>query len=228
MTTRLMLVLGLFASFACKPSATVEENETVTVEENEIAPEKDSFDLLKQQIGEMVDPTYSESSNFNLLFDCYLVYANGEVRTVSDSAAIASYRKLIKGASDQILPAPVFVIQNTKKVLLVLKEKNVWANVLLDRGSLVILDVQFPPGSKTAQLKDKTKTFEEQFTGSTISFSENNFVLTPWEEETAAGDIQIDGISGATRICQASIDMLNNQLPFYSNFLQNTGVTNTE
>lgn len=213
--TRLLLSIAIFTLIACKPTVTQKEEAikaTATVSEN------DNFNLVRQQIGQMVDPSFSESSDFDSLFKSYLLSANGEVQQVSDSAAIALYQGLLLSGIDQLSQRPVFEVRNTNNVVLLIKDDKVWANLLIDKQAMVVLNIQFPPGSKTEELKDKTKNFQEQFIGSIISFTEDNFVLTAWEGETI-GKVQIDGISGATKICQASVDMLNTQLPFYSDYL---------
>jgi hypothetical protein len=223
--TRLLLSIGIFTLIACKPTVT-HKGEAIKAEAT--ISENDNFNLVRKQIGQMVDPSFSESSDFDSLFKSYLVSANGEVQQVSDSAAIALYQRLILSGIDQLLQGPVFEVCNTNNVVLLLKDDKVWANMLIDKQSMVILRIQFPPGSETEELKEKTKNFQEQFIGSTISFTEDNFVLTAWEDKTILGKVQIDGISGATKICQASVDMLNNQLPFYSDYLQSKETNNTK
>jgi Na+-transporting NADH:ubiquinone oxidoreductase subunit NqrC len=100
-------------------------------------------------------------------------------------------------------------------------EKKVRAHILLDKNSMTIQGIYFPTGSEVNKLGSNVDKFSQQLTGSAINFSADNFELKPWDDQIPAkGDVIIDGISGATKICQASVDMLNNQLPFYHAYFE--------
>lgn len=214
MLSRQLLYAILLIFSACKPAVKpAEDTETPVVQ-------PDRFTPVMVQIGQMIEPSFSASDNFNQYFVCYLVTSDGGIAEVRDSVAIATYLQLVDGGMDQTLQAPLFEAKGFNKVIVLIKEKNVYANILLDKDSLKILDIQFLKGSATAKLGAKALSFSQQFTGSIINFSPSNFVLTPWDQEPLEGDVQIDGISGATKICRTSIDMLNNQLPFYRKYFE--------
>ena len=215
MTLRLFICLG-FAMVACKSEITPNEDNP------QPQSQPDNFNQLKQQIGLMVDSLYTESHEFGALVEAHLVSSNGSVKVVPDSVALLYWHKLLSKKFDQSVSRPVFKARNTNNVVLLLVDGNMAAIVLIDKQAKTLLNIQFMPGFKTDQLKDNRVKFQQQLAGSYIDFTEDNFALSPWEGELAPDQVQVDGISGATPLCQTALDMLNEQFPFYRDyFLKN-------
>lgn len=214
MKARILTISFLLAMLACQPS----EKPSKIAESPQVI--EDLHTPVMMQIAQMAEPGFSSSVDFSGLIDSYLVDKQGNVKPTTDSAAIDTYLEILDGAMDPITQAPVFELKDSDSVILVVKEKKAWGHILLDKGTLTIVDIQFPAGSSIAKLGHNTEKFRQQLNGSLVTFSENNFELTPWDDQIEAkGDVVIDGISGATTICQASVDMLNHQLSFYHNYL---------
>jgi hypothetical protein len=197
----------------CKPQIT-------PTEDTPSAPSapKENFDQLKQQALLVVDSAYSNLDDFGQLFECYLVSSNGSAEQVSDSEALAEGQKLLSKEWNQAMPRPVFKVRDTDNVVLLLIRNNQAAMVLIDKNANTVENLQFLPGFKTDQLKDKKVAFQQQLVGLSVDFTEDNFALVPWEGEPDPQKMQVDGITGATPICEASLEMLNNQLPFYRDY----------
>lgn len=213
------IVIGLLA---CQPKTKPVEKAESQVNQEQTDPQNFNQDRSREvrlQIGQMIDPLFSTEGDFSRLFDCYLLSNNGPIEKVADSVAIAAYLQVLDGAMDQRMP--IFEVTSKEQVIWLVKEHDLWAHILLDKVSMTILDIQFPPGSEVLKLGGpKVQVFREQFIGSVVNFSPENFELTPWDESPQKGDVQIDGISGATKICQASVNMLNHQLPLYKMFIE--------
>jgi hypothetical protein len=207
---------------ACQPKTKPVEKAESQVNQEQTDPQNFNQDRSREvrlHIGQMIDPSFSTEDGFSSLFNCYLVSNNGLIKKVADSVAMAAYLQVLDGAMDQRMP--MFEVTTKEQVIWLVKEHDLWAHILLDTGSMTILDIQFPPGSGVLKLGEpKVQVFQEQFIGSVVNFSPENFELTPWDESPLKGDVQIDGISGATKICQASVDMLNHQLPLYKMFIE--------
>ena len=226
MILRLLFCLGL-AIVACKPKIAPNQDTLLPQSQLQPQPQANHINLLKKQIGVMVDSLYTESHDFSALVESYLVSSSGSVKLVSDSVALSQGQKLLLKELDQSMPRPVFEVRNTNNVILLLVEGNIAATALIDEQTKTIINMQFMPGFKTDQLKDNRVKFQQQFAGSTIDFTKDYFALSPWEAEVDPGKVQVDGISGATPVCQAALDMLNEQLPFYRDyFLKNKAADN--
>ena len=182
---------------------------------------EDRYTPVMVQIGQVAVPSFSSGDDFSQLFNCYLVDEQGNAKVVSDSTAIKRYLEIMDGEMDALTQAPIFEIKDSGQVIFLLKDNKAWAHVLVDKESMTIADIQFPKGSSIAKLGSNSEKFRQQLNGSKITFSENNFELIPWDEQTKpVGDVVVDGISGATTVCQDAVDLLNSQLPFYQNYLQ--------
>ena len=173
------------------------------------------------QIGKLADPSFTSADDFGELFESYLLDDQGNINAATESATVDNYLAILDGDMDPITQAPVFEIKDTDSVVLLLKDKKAWALVLVDKGTMTMADIQFPKGSSIAKLGSNSEKFRQQLSGTSITFSENNFELIPWDEQIKPkGDVVVDGISGATTICQASVDLLNQQLPFYRSYFE--------
>lgn len=229
MKFKLLLGVCFLTVFACNTSTQQSENDRLsmeedglTIEENELKLQDDKSTSTKQMIGQMLDSTYSDATNFNQLFDSYVFTFGGEVEKVSDATAINLYNQILDAPNKSTTQAPLFEVKNNNQVVLLLDEKGNLANIIVDKSNLSILDIRFPPASKISKLGSNVEALKTQLIGSSINFSESNFGLKPWDNSKGTGEVQIDGISGATDICQATVEILNSQLPKYQGYFQPT------
>jgi len=226
--TRIGMFLAVIGLVACSQSEKSPEvsSSSIDIQQEDHQEEEysqEEFAAVRLQIGQLVDQIFSPDQDFSQMFDCYLVTESGDKTAVSDSIAITRYLELINQTGESITEAPVFEVKGSQDVVLLVRENKAWAQILLDKSSMQIMGIQFPPGSAVAKLGKNTDKFSEQLTGAAISFSPNNFELTPWDDQIAPkGEVVVDGISGATKICQTSVDMLNHQMPFYQQYLEAT------
>ncbi len=226
--TRIWMFFGIIGLVACGQSEKSPEVSSSSIDIQQKGNQKEEygqeeFAAVRLQIGQLADQTFSSDRDFSQTFDCYLVTESGDKTAVSDSTAIARYLQLINQNPEPITEAPIFEVKVSQRVVLLVIENKAWAQILLDKLSMQILDIKFPPGSAVAKLGKNAEKFTEQLTGAAVSFSPNNFELAPWDEQIPPkGEVVVDGISGATKICQVSLDMLNHQLPFYQQYLQGT------
>ncbi|MGI9543927.1 MAG: FMN-binding protein [Cyclobacteriaceae bacterium] len=211
---------------ACNTSQPSENNElqkeakTVAVDLDQPNTQQEDYSNSERLIGQMIDPNYSAGADFSQLFDSFIFSSTGEVEKASDSTTIDLYRQILDSPADDFDKVPLFEVKDAEKVVILVIGKETFANILIDKQNRSILNIQFLPGSETSDLGTKEEQFRKQFIGSEVSFSENNFGLKPWDKEKGSGDIQIDGVSGATNICQATVDMLNDQLQLYQNYFE--------
>ena len=167
---------------------------------------------------EMVDSSFSAGHNITQYFTTMQISSSGEVSESNSETAMEQYAELMKNPSS--IPKPVFEVRDSDKVLLPLNDGQVAAHVVLNKSTLIIESIRFLPKSRTDKLGANQDRFRAQFEGQAVTFSRDNFGLKPWDRPSFEGDVQIDGISGATDICQAALDLLNEQLPSFQGYLQ--------
>jgi hypothetical protein len=216
MTTRILYIVPFILLAACgqpeKPEPKTEAPPVVT---------EDLHTPAMIQIGKVANPSFTSVNDFSELFETYLLDDQGNLNSATESATIDNYLKILDEDMDPITQAPVFEIKDTDNVVLLLKDKKAWALVLVDKGTMTLADIQFPKGSSIAKLGSNSEKFRQQLSGTSVTFSKNNFELIPWDEQIASkGDVVVDGISGATTICQSAVDLLNQQLPFYRSYFE--------
>ena len=220
MTKLRLFGISFLIAFACTQQSEIGsmEGEELTVNQNQVASEQDDLADTKRRIGQMIDPTYSDVSDFNQRFDSYMISADGEIEEVSHATAIDLFLQILDSKNNDFDKAPMFEVKNSEQVVLLLKGNGVAANMLIDRQNISILHIMLIPGSKANDLEENAEAFQKQFAGTKIDFSENNYGLKPWDKEKGPEHVQVDGISGATDVCQLTIDMLNNELKKYQKY----------
>ena len=184
--------------------------------EQEISEDKTLQDLAiahKLTLAQMIDSAAGETEDFSDTFKGFLLSDQG-VQEVSESKALEQFEQVLDSPKKS-LDLPFFEVINTDSVILLAKGRGVTALILVDKPQLTIQKLVFLANSQTEKLGSRNQDLQAQFAGTTITFSPNNFGIKPWDEPKFQGDVQIDGISGATDICQSALDMLNEQLPRY-------------
>ena len=216
MTTRILYIVPFLILAACgqpkKPEPKTEAPPAVV---------EDLHTPAMMQIGQLANPSFTSANDFGELFESYLLDDQGNLNSATESASIDHYLMILDGDMDPFTQAPVFEVKDTDSVVLLLKDKKAWALVIVDKGTMTLADIQFPKGSSIAKLGSNSEKFRQQLSGTSVTFSEHNFELIPWDEQIKPkGDVVVDGISGATTLCQASIDLLNRQMPFYRSYFE--------
>lgn len=211
-----LIILSGLVLLACNPTA--KKSEPVAMSQQEVSEQvasTDQFSSAKMTIAQMVDPAYSESVDFGSLFKTMALTSEGAIETITEAQALELYQQAQESppaAEDQM---PIFESLTSNHAVLMVRGKGVTALLLVERTDLTVEELKFLPRSKTDKLGASRERFQDQFTGKPITFNSNNFGLKPWDAPKFEGDVQIDGISGATDVCEAAANMLNEQLPRY-------------
>ena len=195
---------------ASKPS-TSQPDEQQTLNEDRLLSAKKA--LLKTLV-----PTSTDDQRLEDYYNFKRLSASSTVTAADAGTALKLYLELMDNPNTT--EKPVFEVHDSEKVLLPLNDGRVAAHVVLNKSTLTIEGIHFLPKSKTDKLGVNQDRFRAQFEGKAVTFNPDNFGLKPWDKPSFEGDVQIDGISGATDICQAALDLLNEQLPSFQGYLQ--------
>ena len=223
----LLIMFGLLAS--CEKGSkklehsALEDKETpktqMTIQsETQQQLEKERLMAAHQSLIQILEPSALGTENLADYYNFKQITAEGSISSLELDEALKQYLELMNNPNTTA--KPIFEVRDRDQVLLPLNDGQVAVCLLLNKSTLIIDDMQFLDNSKTDKLGANRMRFSDQFIGKNITFNSKNFGLKPWDKPSFEGDVQIDGISGATDICQAAIDLLNEQLPFYQPYLQ--------
>ena len=122
---------------------------------------------------------------------------------------------------------PIFEVKNSSQVVIAANGlglwDNIWGDILIDRKTMKIIDLQFDHKGETPGLGAKITSdkFENQFKSQEIIYSDSSqFGLIQNGEIQVVGKYQIDGITGATMTCKGVTKMFQTELKDYVNFLK--------
>ena len=121
---------------------------------------------------------------------------------------------------------PIFEIKNTTKVILSVFGNGlwgkIWAKVVVDKKSFEVVDIDFDHKSETPGVGGNINeaAFRDQFIGSIVKLENNTYSLYKEDKLIIDGNQRIDGMSGATITSKGAIEMLNNDLMLYKNYLR--------
>lgn len=205
-----MLLLPLWN---CKekpiPKATVEK--AVTVQ---------TISKTLKEIAKFADLSLTDTADITTLMSFKEIDENG---MLTDSDAQKT-EQLFKALS-QVKPLarfPVVEIKNTNLVILVAKGKgfagSIWAKVLIDRAAAKVQKIQFDhiAESEGYGAGITRKSFEDQFIGMPAYMEPNTLGLI----QDGEAIYKIDGIAGATATNKGVVDMLQQGLQKYQNYLR--------
>ncbi len=186
------------------------------IEEVEVI--QDHLAIHKTTLAQFVDPSPTGTEDFIEMFNS-LILTEGQVRETEAPEALELFKKFIDTPSQES-GLPLFEVKNTQQVVLTVAGRGVQALILVDNIQLTIEKIEFLPKSKTKSLGSGVQRLQDQLMGKAITFNPNNFGLKPWDGPKFEGDVQLEGISGATDICQSVADALNQQLPRYQTYFE--------
>lgn len=182
------------------------------------APDTDFKALLK-----FLEIDFADSTDINSIIDFKEIDQSGGIETITLDKGIAIYKEIVKGQAPKM--SPIFEIKNTNNTLLMLNGKGfggpIWATILIDKKSLEILKIQFDHRSETEGYGAAMTqpTFENMFSGTKIEFHPNTFGLQKGSNQLLKGSKMVDGISGATITSMAVVEMVNQGLLMYHDYL---------
>lgn len=198
------------------PKPKVEESiqETVAVAE---------LPTIIMELAKFAESRFSDATNIDVLINFKTIDANGTVSSIDKEKAVDLYKAMTKPAQTSAMP--IFEVQNTDTSILPIQGKGfggaIWANVLVDNKTLEIKKVAFEHKAESDDYgAAMTQTsFEDQFVGTKINLESKTFSLQKAVEKAVDDGLNIDGISGATMTSQGVVDMMNEGLRKYRNYL---------
>ncbi len=177
----------------------------------------------RMEVGRLVDSTFTRKTNLDSLVTYKTIDSYGNVKTVRFGGALSLDRMHINKQDNS--EYPIYEINNTNKVILSVYGEGQWdwiaAKVVVDKTTLELLEIQFDHKQETPGLGAviTTPEFRSQFVGSKLDLTGNSYSLQYSDSVLISGNYKIDGISGATITSKGAINMLNDGLKVYKEYL---------
>lgn len=220
-----LLILALFLS--CKQKTDSSNSEHLS---QEPTPTYQLPQALKE-IAEFASISLTDSTDVSTVMNFKVVDTTGIVAETAMDEALSLYKTAMEPNKSTALP--IFEFKGTPNSLLIVSEKGfggkIWGKVLVDRTTSEVTKVEFDHKAESDEYGADGITlpsFEDQFIGTRINWTENTFGLDQSGKTLLKGDKTIDGISGATVTSQAVLTMMNEGLRKYSGYLNQSKPSN--
>ena len=128
-------------------------------------------------------------------------------------------------SSKKIVNYPIIEFEDSPKVVLMVQGKGfggpIWGKLLLNKSEMTFEKIEFDHSAESEGYGAAMtrSSFEQQFTGVAIGSESFSFGLKQDNTTYASGDHLIDGISGATQTSISAVNMMNEALGKYNNYL---------
>ena len=216
-----ILIILLVLVWSCKqtPKAEkplVEEGKQETKDAQKLSP-------IARHLASFAGLTVSDTSKLDQSVIFKKINENGDVESIDLKTYLAIYKIVVNG--NQKIALPIFEIRNSDKTIISSGGAGftgaIWANMLVDRKTQKIVKIQFDhKGESEGYGAQMTQTsFEDRFAGTEIGRKTNTFGFNNGGQDILGGNRMIDGISGATTTSRAAIDMINEALKRYEEYL---------
>ncbi|MEP0132532.1 MAG: FMN-binding protein [Eudoraea sp.] len=212
----LVLILLLPLTWNCREKAVVEHSLKEANVTKQISPE------LKELL-EFAKISFADTTKLSSLLVFKLIDENDDV-IISDSETTTKiYKNIIKGRSTSSLP--IFEIIGSDKVILAVQNRgfsgSIWAKILIDNNRKEILGLQFKHKAESEGYGAgiTQEPYESQFVGKVFQTDLNDFGLKQNGVSLIKGNTMIDGISGSTITCKATVEMINQGFQKYQSYL---------
>lgn len=213
----LVLVLLLTLIWSCREKHKLEQPVKAAYVTKQISP-------VVKELLQFSNITFTDTTNISSLLDFKVIDENGKVIISDLEKNTKIYKNLIKGRSTSNLP--IFEIIGSDKVILVAQGRGnigaIWAKILIDNKIKEILELQFQhiAESEGYGATITQSSFENQFVGKVLETDSNDFGLKQNGVDLIEGAHMIDGISGSTITSKATVEMINQGLQKYRNYLE--------
>ncbi len=213
----LVLVLLLTLTWNCREKVVAEQSLKEVNVTKQISPEVK--ELLK-----FAKISFTDTSNISRLLDFKLIDENGKVTNSDSERNMKIYKNIIKGRSTSSLP--IFEISGSDNVILVLQSRGnigaIWAKIIIGNKRKEILKLQFQHMAESEGYGAgiTQESYENQFVGKVLETDSNDFGLKQNSMSLIEGNTMTDGISGATITSKATVEMINQGLQKYRNYLE--------
>lgn len=210
------LTVILVILFSCKEQKPVQQiDETASTQVVPIP--KEMNELL-----EFANLTAEEVSDLDELFRFKLVNADGSVSTIETTEATKLVKRALSGKQTD-----TFFVEtvSTGKAILFVQGRGyggpIWGKLLLDSTNMTFEKVVFQHRAESEGYGAAMtlSSFENQFTNIDISADSFRFGLKQNNREILSGNAMIDGISGATITAESVVEMMNDGLDKYKDYL---------
>ncbi|WP_281541223.1 FMN-binding protein [Maribacter aestuarii] len=222
MKAKLLVLLIVPLIWNCKENKETAQPQIDEVTQQPVAVTK--VPAVIRELAKFAEPTFSDSTNIDSLMIFKELDATGTVNPIDMTRAIGLYKAMMRPG--QVTVMPIFEIKNTDTSILPVQGKGfggaIWANVLVDRKSLEIKKVAFEHKAESEGYGAAMtqSSFENQFIDTKINFEQKIFNLQKAIEKRADDGIIVEGISGATMTSKGAVEMMNEGLRKYRNYLE--------
>ncbi len=168
--------------------------------------------------------TFTDTTNISSLLGFKFIDENGEVIISDPEKNTKLYKNLVKGRSTSKLP--LFEILGSDEVILVIQSRGnigaIWAKIIIDNKRKEILELQFQHMAESEGYGAgiTQESYENQFVGKVFETNLKDFGLKQNGVDLIEGSHMIDGISGSTITSKATVEMINQGLQKYRNYLE--------
>lgn len=137
-------------------------------------------------------------------------------------------------SSKKIDDYPIIEFKESPKVVLMAQGKGfggpIWGKLLFNRSEMIFEKIEFDHSAESEGYGAAMtrSSFEQQFTGVDIGSESFSFGLKQDNSTYASGDHLIDGISGATQTSISAVNMINEALGHYNNYLSSLNNQKTD
>jgi len=222
MKTQFFPLLFILLIWNCK-----EKPDTVTQDHKEIKQEVQTVSHLSSTIKELIkfaDLTLTDSTDINELILFKEIDTSGTITETNVDRAVSLYKKMTK--RKQVTSLPIFEVKDTNTTILMFQGAGfggaIWAKVLVDRNTMKIKKIAFEHKAESEGYGAALTlaSFENQFIGMKINLEKDTFTLQRGISKIKDNGQIIDGISGATMTNQGVVEMLNQGIKSYHNYLK--------
>lgn len=221
MKTKIVLLLLVILGWGCKQNIETKKQKVEDIKQ-EVETNIKVSPVLKELIA-VTDLTLTDSTDVNELMLFKEIDSSGSILEIEMGRAVALYKKLMK--REQVISYPIFELKDSNMAVLPIQGVGfggaIWAKVLVDRTTLEIKKIAFEHQAESEGYGDAITQshFESQFVGTKINLDQNTFALQKNMERRMDDGTIIDGISGATMTNNGVIEMMNEGMKSYRNYL---------
>jgi len=213
----LVLILLLTLTRSCKEKPVINKSFNEVKVMKQISPE------IKELL-QFANITYTDTTNISSLLVFKVIDEDDEVVISDLEKNTKIYKNLIKGRSTSKLP--IFEIIGSDKVILVGQSRGnigaIWTKILIDNKRKEILELQFQHMAESEGYGAgiTQESYENQFVGKVFETNSKDFGLKQNGVDLIEGAHMIDGISGSTITSKGTVEMINQGLQKYRNYLE--------
>jgi Na+-transporting NADH:ubiquinone oxidoreductase subunit C len=216
----LFILATLF--LGCKQKAAAEPQPKATEMATEV-PAKAPMSSIIKELGRFASIDIPDATAADKMIHFKMISGNGDIETIDMDTYIKLYQLVKK--NDKGTELPIFEIRDRDNAILMMGGKGfgglIWAKVLVDKATQEISKIEFDHRLESdgygAGMSESR--FENQFIGAKVTLKANTYGLDQSGKKIIEGTQLVDGISGATTTSRAAVNMVNEGLVKYAEYL---------